>query len=118
MKTNLPLGTELLIGAYLAKVHNFNDRYQLNVARKMTRDAVSSLFYEFDMQNVLNKRLVAMCIQKGIFVDDSQQSVVYTLMMYGKELQEFRAENLGSIESAVENLVIEDNFRPDPRLAR
>ena len=36
MKTKLPIGTELLMSAYLAKVDNFDDRFQLKVAEKLT----------------------------------------------------------------------------------
>ena len=93
MKTKLPLGTELLISAYFARVDNLDDRYQLSVAKKMTKDEVSSLFYGFDINNELNKRLIAMCVKKGIFADDSHNTVLITLMMYGKELQEFQVGN-------------------------
>ena len=97
VKTNLPFGTELLISAYLAKVDNLtDDRYQQKVAEKVTKDIVSSLVFEFDMTNALNKRLIALCIKKGVFTDNSQQSVVFPLLMYGKEILEFRAETLES----------------------
>ena len=126
MKTSLPLGTELLISAYLAKVDNFNEEYQQKVAQKLTEENVSSLLFKFDPEAELNKRLISMCSRKGVFDDQSQKNVLITLMMYGKELLEFRAGNLEPVESAVENLkigdktkaVIEniqttDNYRPD-----
>ena len=104
MKTTLPLGTELLISAYLAKVDNFDERYQLKVAEKLKKEAISFLlFAKFDMNSELNKRLIEMCVQKRVFADKSKQSVVYTLMMYGTELQEAKSD------SEIENLV------PDPR---
>ena len=117
IRTTLPLGTELLISAYLAKVDNFGDRYQLILAKKLTREAVSILFYEFDMNNALNKRLIAMCVQKRVFPDESKQSVLFTLMSYGKELQEFEAASLESTEVGIENIDIEDS-RPDPQSLR
>ena len=60
MKTSLPLGTELLISAYLAKVDDFTDVYQQKVASKITKEAVSNLLFEFNMNSALNKRLIAM----------------------------------------------------------
>ena len=116
MKSSLPLGTELLISAFFAKVDNFDDQYQQKVAQKVTKEAVAFLFYELDLNNALNKRLIEMCVQKKIFADNSQQSVVFTLLMYGKELQEFQARN--SESNQTENLVFQDSFRPDPRSVR
>ena len=110
MKSTLPLGTELLISAYFAKVDNFRDSFQQKVAEKLTRETVSALVYDFDMDNALNKRLIKMCVQTKVFADDSKQSVVFTLLMYGKELQEFQA--------GVEDLTIEDDYIPDARSAR
>ena len=72
MKTSLPLGTELLISAYLAKVDDFNDLYQQKVAAKITKEAVSNLLFEFNMNSALNKRLITMCTRKGVFADESQ----------------------------------------------
>ena len=118
MKTTLPLGTELLISAYLAKIDDFNDQYQLKVAEKVTKEAISSLLFEFNMNSALNKRLIALCAKRGVFADESKNTVLITILMYGKELLEFQAGNLEPIESAVENLEIENEFRPDPRRAR
>ena len=119
LQSTLPLGTELLVSAYLAKVDNLtDDRYQQKVAAKLTPEAVSLLLYKFDMKNELNKRLIELCVIKGIFADDSQHSVVFTLLMYGKELQEFQAQNVGQAEAAIEDLEIEDDFRPDARSVR
>ena len=118
MKTTLSLGTELLISAYLAKVDDFHDKFQQKVTRKLTRETVSALLFDFDMKNTLNKRLIALCVRKGVFADESQSSVVFTLMAYGKELMEFRDENLEPIEAGLENVEIEDVFRPNPKLVR
>ena len=108
MKATLPLGTELLISAYLAKVDNLDDRYQRKVAKKLTKESVSILFYDFDMDNLLNKRLIALCAKKGVFTEESHKAVVFTVMMYGRELQEFGPTG--------PNLDIE--HKPDPRLLR
>ena len=110
VKTKLPLDTELLIAAFLDKVDNLtDDRYQQKVARKLKQGGVSSLFFaELDMNNTLNKRLIAMCVKKKVFADDSLQSVVYPLMMYGKYLQGFKAWS-----SKIEVEDFDDGFRPD-----
>ena len=118
MKTTLPLGTELLISAYLSKVDNFDDRYQQKVVEKITKEAVSTLVFDFDVESELNKRLVALCVQKGVFADNSQEMVLVRILMYGKELCEFRAENLEPTEPAIENLCIEEIFRPDAQTIR
>ena len=111
IKTTLPFGTKLLISAYLDKVDNFtDDRYRQKLAGKVTKETVSSLIFEFDMTNALNKRLIALCIKKGVFTDDSQQSVVFPLLMYGKELLEFRT---GTFESEIGNDDVDDDFIPN-----
>ena len=112
IKTTLPIGTELLISAYLAKVDNFDDRYQQQLSKKLTQENVSFLLYRFDMNNELNKRLIAMCIKKGVFADDARNSVLITLMMYGKELQEFQAGNCEQMKAS------EDDFIPNPLSVR
>ena len=43
------------------------------------------------MENALNKRLIEMCVRKGVFDDGSKQSVLFKILMYGKELQESQA---------------------------
>ena len=114
MKTSLPLGTELLISAYLAKIDDFNNQFQEKVIEKLTRERVSALLFDFDIENALNKQLVALCVQRGVFADESQ--VVFTLMTYGKELMEFQTRHSDQFKASVEKA--EDNFRPDPRSAR
>ena len=110
---------QALIKAYLTRVDNWtDDRYQQKVAEKLTREAVSLLFYEFDMNNELNKRLVKMCIGKGIFADDSQNSVVLTLMTFGKELEEFQAKNSEQTEASTQNLEVKDDVRLDVQSER
>ena len=118
MKTDLPVGTELLISAYLAKVDNFDDRFQLKVAEKLTKEAVSSLVYDFDIKNALNKRLIEMCVRKGIFVDASQESVLIRIILYGKELQEFQVGSSAPVQPAVQTLDRENSFIPDPQSLR
>ena len=66
----------------------------------------------------LNKRLIALCVKKGIFADESKNSVLITLMMYGKELQEFEAGNAEPPRAAIENMDIEDTFIPNARSVR
>ena len=112
MKATLPLGTKLLICGYLTKVHNFDNRYQSKVAKNLTKEAVSFLLYDFDTDNALNKRLIEMCVQKKFFANDSKKSVIFTLVMYGKELHQKPAENSESMESEMEC------FKPNPSSAR
>ena len=118
MKSSLPLGTELLISAYFAKVDDFHDSFQQKVASKLTEDSVSALLYKFDFNNALNKRLIGMCVKKGVFADESQNSVLITLMMYGKELQQFQAGNSEPNQTESEILTIEDEYIPGAQSIR
>ena len=113
MKATLPLGTKLLICAYLAKVDNFDDLYQSKVAKKLTKEAVSFMLYDFDMGNPLNKRLIDLCAQKKVFADTEKQSVVFTLLNYGKQLHLNQIGNFDSMESDTE-----DDFTPNPSSVR
>ena len=90
MYADISLGTELLISAFLSRVDNFDDRFEQKMVEKITQEAVAVSIYQFDMDNKLNKRLIEMCVQKGIFAHVSQQSVVHGLMKYGKELESLR----------------------------
>ena len=105
MKATLPLGTELLISAYLAMVENSDNRYQQKVATKLTEANVSALLYRFDMDNALNKRLIEMCTKKGFFDNNSQDSVLITLMMYGKELHQNSWRSSQDADSVIINTV-------------
>ena len=104
MNTSLPLCTELLISAYLHRVDNLDERYQLRTAEKLTQKAVN-----FE-DNALNTRLIEMCISKAIFEDGphcfSNPSVFSILEMYKHELMEFYAS------------VASEDYRPDPRSLR
>ena len=113
MKMALPIGTELLISAYLAKIDNFDNRFEQTLVEKHTEESVSSLLFKFNPNTELNKRLIAMCAQKAVFVDVSEDTVLATLMVYGKNLVKF-----GSTDRVVENFGIEHDFRPNPRSAR
>ena len=110
MKTNLQLGTELLVAAYLHEVDNLSDdRYQKKVARKLAEVTASFLvFAKFDIESPLNKRLIEMCVKKRIFTDGSRKSVLDTLLVYARELYDF----------AVENLDVDSGFRPNPQSVR
>ena len=59
-----------------------------------------------------------MCIGKGIFADDSQNSVVLTLMTFGKELEEFQAKNSEQTEASTQNLEVKDDVRLDVQSER
>ena len=87
MKAELSLGTELLISAYFTRVDNFDDRFQQKVIEKITKEAVAVSIYELDMDNKLNQKLIEMGVQKGVFADTSEQSVVLSLMKYGRKLE-------------------------------
>ena len=115
MKTDFPVGTELLISAYLSHVDNLENIYQSKVARKLTKESVSFLIYDFDIESTLNKRLISMCIAKHIFADSTHRSVVYSLMMYGIEIQELEASDSTPKEASE---TLDDNFIPDPQSVR
>ena len=85
------IGTELLIAAFLSKVDNLNEKYQKKLAVKITEDFYTQLFSRFDMSNELNKQLIEMCVAKGIFDDNSRKSVMYTLTVFGEDLQRIYA---------------------------
>ena len=94
LKTKLPLDTELLISAFLGEVDNMtDDRYQKKVAERLAREAPSFLaFAKFNMESVLNKQLIAMCVKKRVFANDSYEMVVSRMIRYGMELYD-SAEN-------------------------
>ena len=96
LEKSLPVGTELLISLYLSSVDNMSDNYQRKVAETLSDDSVSRLFYHFDMASGLNKRLIQMCVDKGLFTDESQHSIVFTLMLHGKELQALSFDDIPS----------------------
>ena len=110
LTTKLPLGTELLISIFLAQVDNItDDRYEEKVAERLAKEAPCfMLFADFDMENPLNKQLIAMCVKKRVFMNVSKEAVLTRLLMYGKELYNF----------AVESLEIYSNYRPDIQSAR
>ena len=90
MEKSLPVGTELLIAAYLSRVDNFVNTYQEKVARKLTKDLVASLIYDFDGSTKINQCLIDMCVSKRIFWAENQNFVTVSLMMFGKKLQELQ----------------------------
>ena len=87
----LPLGTELLVAAYLSKVDNLHELYQQRLTGKLTKEFYHHLFREFDISSDLNQRLVEMCIGKGIFEDNNHKSVIYTMSLFGQDLQRIYA---------------------------
>ena len=91
LKESFPVGTELLIAAFLCKVDNLNEKYQKKLTGKLTNDFYTHLFSEFDMTSDLNKQLIEMCIAKGVFDDNTRKSVVWTLSMFGEDLQRIYA---------------------------
>ena len=110
LTTKLPLGTELLVSAFLEQVDNMtDDRYQQKVAERLAKNTVSFLlFANFDMENPLNKQLISMCVKKRAIANESKEAVYTKMLMYGKELYDF----------AVENLDIFTGFIPDPLSTR
>ena len=87
LESSFSTGTELLIAAFVSKVDNSHEKYQKKLAGKLTEDFYAHLFCRFDMSNDLNKQLIEMCIGKGIFADETRKSVVYTLTMFGEDLE-------------------------------
>ena len=87
LDASFTLGTELLIAAFLSKVDNLHEEYQQALAGKLTREFYAYLFCNFDMFNDLNQQLITLCIKRGIFVDNTHEKVIYTLTMFGQDLQ-------------------------------
>ena len=83
----LPLATELLIAAFLSKVDNLHEKYQKQLTGKLTKDFYYHLYHKFDISSDLNKRLIEMCIAKGILSDNKHMTVIYTMSMFGQDLQ-------------------------------
>ena len=90
MKIELPVGTELLISAYLSCIGTLDDAYQQKVMKKLTEKDVAFLFYHFDLECESNQRLIKMCAAKAFFNNKSDDFIVFNLMKYGKELQNLR----------------------------
>ena len=86
LESSFPTGTELLIAAFLSKVDNLNETYQKKLAEKLNREFYAHLFCDFDMDSDLNRRLIQMCIFKGIFRNNTRKSVVYTLTIFAEDL--------------------------------
>ena len=88
----LPIGTELLVAAFLSKVDNLHNaqyvEYQQKAAGNLTREFYAHLYCDFEMTSELNHQLIELCIFKGIFTDSTHKSVIYTLTMFGKDLQQ------------------------------
>ena len=95
MKIQLPVGTELLISAYLSCVSDLDNGYQQKLMKRLTEKDVAFLFYKFDLECESNQRLIKMCA-KAFFDDKSDDFIVYNLMKYGKELQNLRGTERGN----------------------
>ena len=93
--TELPVGTELLISAYLSCVGTLDNEYQRKVMEKLTERDVGSLFYNFDLYCETNQRLIEMCAAKKFFDDKSDDFILFNLMKYGKKLLCLRGGDLG-----------------------
>ena len=91
LNESFPVGTELLIAAFLTKVDNLQEKYQKKLAVKLTEDFYTHLFSRFDISSDLNKQLIEMCVAKGVFDDNTRKSVLYTLTMFGEDLERIYA---------------------------
>ena len=89
LEAQFPTGTKLLIAAFLSKLDNMSEEYQRKLARDLTPEFYKSLFSDsyFDMTSDPNKQLIQICIDKGIFKDNTHQSVVYTLAMFARDVE-------------------------------
>ena len=87
LETSYPTGTELLIAAFLSKVDHLHEEYQRKLARHLTREFYIHLFCDFDMASSVNKQLIEMCIGRGILNDSTHKSVVYTMAMFGQDVE-------------------------------
>ena len=86
MESSFPIGTELLIAAFLSKVDNLDEDYQKKIAQKLGRDFYAHVYCDFDMDSTLNQRLIEMCVFKGIVPNNTRKSVVFTLTNFGEDL--------------------------------
>ena len=106
MKIQLPIGTELLISAYLSCVGDLNKPYQHKVMKELTQKDVAFLLYEFEFECESNQRLIEMCANKAFFDDKSEDFIVFNLMKYGKELQNLRDNDVNVIQAIfISNIV-------------
>ena len=87
LETSFPTATELLIAAFLSKVDNLHEEYQRKLARSLTTEFYTHLFCDFDLSSALNKQLIEMCIGKGILNDNMHKTVVYTMAMFGQDVE-------------------------------
>ena len=87
LNSSFTIGTELLIAAFLSKVDHCHEEYQRNIAGKITKEFYTHLFCDFRISSDLNKQLIEMCISKGIFDDNTRKSVIFTLSVFGEDLQ-------------------------------
>ena len=93
LDSSFTIGTELLIAAFLSKVDHLDEKYQKKLARRLTEDFYNHVwkFSRFDMSSSANKQLIEMCMEKGIFDDDTHKCFVYTLSIFGEDLQRIYA---------------------------
>ena len=105
IKMQLPIGTELLIAAYLSRLNETENVYQEKIAHKLTKELVSSIFYDFDGSSKLNQEMIKICVQKKIFVDDDHNFVTMTLMFFAKKLHELANLVAQSESESVKNLL-------------
>ena len=103
--TDLPVGTELLISAYLSCVGTLDNEYQRKVIEKLAERDVGSLFYKFDLHCRTNQRLIEMCAAKKFFDDTSDDFILLTLMKYGKKLLNLRGGDLSRHGAGLELLL-------------
>ena len=92
-KKTFSLGTELMIVAILSRADNFTNTFQQKVAKKLTKNSFGNLFTEFEASSRLNRRLIEMCVDKGIFEYDNVYYVKTQLMIYCKKLQDLQSRD-------------------------
>ena len=101
-KKTFSLGTELLIALILSRADNFTNTFQQKVAKKLTKNLAGNLFFDFEVANRLNQRLIETCVDKEIFNDDNEYYVKMQLMIYCKKLLELNNDRPRSAEKVIE----------------
>ena len=101
-KKTFPLGTELLIALILSRADNFTNTFQQKVAKKLTKNLAGNLFFDFEVANRLNQRLIETCVDKEIFNDDNEYYVKMQLMIYCEKLRELQNGKPRSAEKVIE----------------
>ena len=83
---SFPIGTMLLMGAYLSMVDNYNNTFEDKLMQELTQNSITELLFNFDFRCEINKNLIQLCYSKRLFPDETNDTVEMSLMRYGRDL--------------------------------